>query len=159
MITFAKNSKVMNSWLSILIDRATSQGYKSNVLRPIISIVAVILACSIYYCYVDAFLLALIALAIVAVFAVVFIGVFIYCIIKKPDLLRSERYNLQIKAMEQNISSSGNSVKGEHSDEKNPSTKNNSRFIFFTSGVDSKTKKEESGTNNAETEKKKEESK
>lgn len=61
----------MNSWLGILIDRATSQGYKSNVLRPIISIVAVILACSIYYCYVEALLLAFIALIIVAIFALV----------------------------------------------------------------------------------------
>lgn len=139
--------RVMNSWLSILIDRATSQGYKSNVLRPIISIVAVILACSIYYCYVEALLLAFIALIIVAIFALVFIGVFIYCIIKKPDLLRSERYNLQMKAMEQNISSSGNSVKEKPLSEKQKAfvrgAKSDSGYIFFSSNGNSKTHKEE----------------
>lgn len=135
---------IMNSWLNILIDRATSQGYKSNVLRPITSIVAIILASSIYYCYQGSFALAFLSLCLVIVFAVLFIGTFLYCIIKKPDLLRSERYNLQMKAMEQNISSSGDSSDKKMRKtfyDKRKGTSGDTGFVFYSSA-----KKNEGGS-------------
>lgn len=121
----------MSNWLSILIDRATSQGYKSNILRPIISIVAVIFAASIYYCYQNAFLLALISLGMAVLFVLLFIFTFLYCMVKKPELLRSERYNLQMKAMEQNMSSSGDS--SEKSRSKEFVKKSNTGFVYYIS--------------------------
>lgn len=126
----------MNNWLSILIDKATSQGYKSNILRPIISIVAVIFAASIYYCYQNAFLLAFISLCMAILFAILFIVTFIYCMLKKPDLLRSERYNLQMKAMEQNMSSSGDS--SEKKVYKVIGKKENTGYVFYAGGKENR---------------------
>lgn len=121
----------MGNFLNFLIDRATSQGYKSNVLKPLIGLEIVIFASSVYYCYVDAILLALLAGIMAFLILILFIGAFIYCLCKQPDLLRSERYNLQKQAMEQNISSSGNSMNRSPTVRKRHSNAD-PNFVFFT---------------------------
>ncbi len=92
-----------------MLEHATSQGNRSNVVKPLLGMMVILLVAVVFLYKVDAVLFASIlgGVAILLVFA--FLYSYFYCLFKNPDLLRSEKYNLEKTAMEK-VSFSGDST-------------------------------------------------
>lgn len=98
---------------SFLASHLSSQGSKSNVLKPLMFILVFLLAT---ICFLVKFNLMIFAYVFLGVFVLILIGflfTYFYCLFKDPDLLRSEKYNLEKTAMEKTaiLGSTDNSYK------------------------------------------------
>ena len=90
----------MSRFIKDLLEHATSQGYKSNVMKPLMGLVIIFIlggiAC--HYFNVPYFSIGLFVLATLA--GVCSFIAYFFCLFKNPDLLRSEKYNLEKTAIE-----------------------------------------------------------
>ena len=94
---------------SEMLEHATSQGYRSNVVKPLLGMMIIILAAIIFLYKVEAIIFANILGGIAILLVLAFLFSYFYCLFKNPDLLRSERYNLEKTALEK-IAISGDSM-------------------------------------------------
>jgi len=102
----------MNQMLTSILQQATSQGYRSNVVKPLMGMVIILLCATAVLFYVKFFLFATIIGGLAIAIVVAFLIAYFYCLWKNPDLLRSERYNLEKTAMEK-TSITGDSLNGQ----------------------------------------------
>jgi hypothetical protein len=89
----------MWKWTEIA-ENASSQGYRSNVVKPLSGMVIILLLGSGGLYTVKNFLFANIIGGLAIVLVIAFIISYFFCLLKNPDLLRSEKYNLEKSAIE-----------------------------------------------------------
>ena len=92
-----------------MLEHATSQGYGSNIVKPLLGMMIIMLLATIFLFSVGAFVFANFSGGICLLLVVAFLFSYFYCLFKNPDLLRSERYNLEKTAIEK-VSMSGDSM-------------------------------------------------
>lgn len=101
--------RAMAKYLKDLLEHATSQGYKSNVIKPLSGMMIIFVIGAIASHYFDVpylpFLLALLA----TICGTGMLIAYFFCLFRNPDLLRSERYNLEKTAIEK-VSITGDST-------------------------------------------------
>ncbi|WP_343524384.1 hypothetical protein [Pedobacter sp.] len=97
--------------LTSFLEHATSQGYRSNVVKPLTTMAIILIVATgfLFYFKVDFFGYLIGSLAVLMVIA--FLISYFICLFKNPDLLRSEKYNLEKTAIEK-VSYNGDSVVG-----------------------------------------------
>ncbi|MBB2951953.1 hypothetical protein [Sphingobacterium sp. JUb56] len=94
-----------------ILEHATSQGYRSNVLKPLYGLMVILLLGMCLGLYLKNETIAYICLGFALLIAMCFLVCYFYCLFKNPDLLRSERFNLEKTALEK-ISVTGDSTVG-----------------------------------------------
>lgn len=99
-ISFAKKTKQMSDYFKSLIEHASSQGYKSNTVKPLIGGVIVCFAFSMVAFWIGAYILSYICMSLGGILVICFLFAYFICLYKDPNLLRSERYNLEKTAIE-----------------------------------------------------------
>jgi len=100
----------MPDYLKHILEHATSQGYRSNVLKPLYGLMIILFLAMIVSLWLKMNVVAYICLAFALFIVVAFLVCYFYCLLKNPDLLRSEKFNLEKTAMEK-IAVSGDSIK------------------------------------------------
>jgi len=90
----------MNSAFKSLFESATTQGYRSNVLKPIMWISFVLFALTIACLILEKEIFAFIFVVIGVIFLAMSAYAYFYCLHKNPDLLRSEKFNIEKTALE-----------------------------------------------------------
>lgn len=102
--------------MSVLTGRASQVGEKSNVVSVIIALIGLLLVVMILAVIYKAptWVIASI-LAFAIIFCVFFMVIYTYCLLKDPDLLRSERMVLKKMAIERKLV--GDSSTGERVEE------------------------------------------
>ncbi|WP_039328073.1 hypothetical protein [Myroides sp. A21] len=99
----------MAKYLNDLLEHATSQGYKSNVIKPLVGILIVFLCGLIAASYFNTDKIILYVLVVLTgICGLMVLVAYFYCLINNPDLLRSERYNIEKTAIEK-VSFTGDS--------------------------------------------------
>jgi hypothetical protein len=105
---------VMPGWtvLRTFFEQASSHGYRSTVMKSLAWIITILfcgcltgfsIGAPLWFCIPDSVLLW---------FAIVlYLSAYLYCLIKQPDALRSERYSLSKMAIEHGIV--GDNIQGE----------------------------------------------
>lgn len=99
----------MSKFISGLLEHATSQGYKSNVIKPLVAMVIVFIVGGIASHYFNVPYLPIALFILATVGGVASLVAYFFCLFKNPDLLRSERYNLEKTAIEK-VSITGDSA-------------------------------------------------
>ena len=99
----------MSKYLKDLLEHATTQGYKSNVIKPLsgMMIIFVIGGIASHYFSVPYFPFLLAILGTIC--GVGMLVAYFFCLFRNPDLLRSEKYNLEKTAIEK-VSITGDST-------------------------------------------------
>ena len=90
----------MSEHLKQLFEFATSQGYKSNVLKPIIVGIIISIIGAVAGAYYKSQIITIGCLILAFIFVISFLIAYFFCLCKNPNLLRSERYNLEKTAIE-----------------------------------------------------------
>lgn len=90
----------MYNSISSLIQHATSQGYRSNVVKPLTGMAIVLLIATVVLFYFKVIIFGYIIGSLAVVLILAFLFSYFFCLVKNPDLLRSEKYNLEKTAME-----------------------------------------------------------
>lgn len=98
----------MSEYLKQILEHATSQGYRSNVLKPLLGMEIILLIATIFLFRFGINVLGYILGSIAIVIIICFLFGYFYCLFKDPNLLRSERYNLEKTALEK-VAISGDS--------------------------------------------------
>lgn len=90
----------MSEQLKQILEYATSQGYRSNTVKPLMGamLICFIGAIAAFRC--DASIIAYVLTGLGVVLVIAFLIAYFFCLIKDPNLLRSERYNLEKTAIE-----------------------------------------------------------
>ncbi|WGQ15563.1 hypothetical protein [Sphingobacterium faecium] len=83
-----------------MFESATTQGYRSNVLKPIMWIMFVLFAFTITCLYLKQEVFAYIFIGLGIIFLILSAYAYFYCLHKDPDLLRSEKFNIEKTALE-----------------------------------------------------------
>jgi len=104
-----KKIKIMGDKLSQILEHATTQGYRSNILKPLLGIIIILFLATIAFAYLNKEILYYTTFVMAGIIFIAFIVSFFYCLFKNPDLLRSEKYNLEKTAIEK-VSISGDSL-------------------------------------------------
>jgi hypothetical protein len=104
-----KVKQFMADRLSQLLEHATSQGYKSNIIKPLLGMEIILLFATVALFRFNALLFAYILGSLAIVVVIGFLFSYFYCLFNNPDLLRSERYNLEKTAIEK-VAVTGDSV-------------------------------------------------
>lgn len=95
-----RKSKRMSEHLRQLFEYATSQGYRSNTVKPLMGAMLICFVGSIAAYIYDASVIAYLFAGLGVVMTIAFLVAYFICLIKDPNLLRSERYNLEKTAIE-----------------------------------------------------------
>jgi len=98
----------MTNWNEIL-EHASSQGYRSNIVKPLFGMSIVLFLASALFLFLGSNLLAYVSFGMAGLTFITFLISYFYCLFKNPDLLRSEKYNLEKTAIEK-VSLSGDSL-------------------------------------------------
>ena len=102
----------MASKISEIIEHATSQGYKSNVVKPLAGIIVIMLLSAFMSANYGFELLATVSMGAAIFIIICFLVSYFYCLFTNPDLLRSEKYNLEKTAMEKTAITGDSTTKG-----------------------------------------------
>lgn len=90
----------MAEQLKHILEYATSQGYKANVVKPILGGLVVSILIIVSGLYFHSKMVAVFGIVLASIFAIAFFVAYFFCLIKDPNLLRSERFNLEKAAIE-----------------------------------------------------------
>lgn len=90
----------MAEQLKHILEYATSQGYKANVVKPILGGLVISILIIISGLYFHSNMIAVFGIILSTIFAIAFFVAYFFCLIKDPNLLRSERFNLEKAAIE-----------------------------------------------------------
>lgn len=90
----------MSEHLRQILECATSQGYRSNTVKPLMGVMIICFIGAIAAFYYNAVIIAYILTGLGVIVAISFLIAYFYCLTKDPNLLRSERYNLEKTAIE-----------------------------------------------------------
>ena len=92
--------KEMSEFISSIFKQATAQGFKSNVVKPLMGMFTlfVIATVVLYWLEVPYFSIAMGCLMMIA--GIVFLIAYLYCLFKNPDYLRSEKFVVEKMAIE-----------------------------------------------------------
>lgn len=82
------------------LEYATSQGYKSNVVKPIMVVFIFSIAGSVVSAIYNAQIVMICCIVLAFILVIAFLFAYFYCLFNNSDLLRSERYNLERTAIE-----------------------------------------------------------
>lgn len=91
---------MINDIIKSFLNQANANGSKTNVIKPLLSLIVFFLAALITssnYC--PSWITIVLAIVMFAL-SIFFIFVFWYCLMKQPDLLRSEKFNLDKMVVE-----------------------------------------------------------
>lgn len=83
-----------------LFDSATSQGFKANVLKPLISVIIILLVADFAFLYFGFIAVGITFVVTTLIIIVVMVACYVFCLYTNPDYLRSEKYNLEKTAIE-----------------------------------------------------------
>ncbi len=87
-----------------LLQEASTSGSRSTALKPLTWLVGILVAGVVSLAaYNPTFWLLVVVVALLAVVVVVFLGSYIYFMVKNPDALRSERFTLSKMKIEKNL--------------------------------------------------------
>jgi undecaprenyl pyrophosphate phosphatase UppP len=101
IITFAQKIILnMSEHFKQLLEIATSQGNRTNVVKPILIGFIVTLVGAIAGVYFNSAIITEYCLNLSIVLLAAFLIAYFVCLYKNPDLLRSEKYNLEKTALE-----------------------------------------------------------
>lgn len=100
---------IMTNYINNLLEHATSQGYKSNVMKPLLGINIIFITGGIISHYFGVPYLPIVLIILSTVGGVCLLFAYFFCLLKNPDLLRSEKYNLEKTAIEK-VSITGDST-------------------------------------------------
>ena len=98
--TFAKKIKDMSEHLKQILEYATSQGYRSNVVKPLMGILSFSVIITIGGAYLNCNIVIYFGIGLTMFLVAAFLFAYFFCLFKDPNLLRSERYNLEKTAIE-----------------------------------------------------------
>lgn len=90
----------MAEQLKHILEYATSQGYKANVVKPILGGLIVSILIIVSGLYFHSHIVSVFGIVLASIFAIAFLAAYFICLIKDPNLLRSERFNLEKAAIE-----------------------------------------------------------
>lgn len=90
----------MSEQFKQFLEFATSQGYRSNVIKPLIVCIIISILGSTAGAYYGSQTIILCCLVLAFIFVIAFLVAYFFCLYKDPNLLRSERYNLEKTAIE-----------------------------------------------------------
>ncbi len=90
----------MADFYSLLTSQLSNQGSKSNIVKPLTYVMAMLLAAAIILLELKINLIGYIILVLFILVFIAFLVTYFFCLFKNPDLLRSERYNLEKTAIE-----------------------------------------------------------
>lgn len=90
----------MSETIKDLIENATAQGFKSNVIKPIMGLMIIFFIGAIGSTYFKVEYLPLLFTILLGLCGFLALFSYCYCLIKDPNLLRSEKYNLEKTAIE-----------------------------------------------------------
>lgn len=93
--------KKMSYKFKEIFENATSQGYRSNVVKPLMGLIIITLVFSAIFAFLNKEVLSIISMITSIVIIVVFLIGYIYCLLNNPDLLRSEKFILEKSIIEQ----------------------------------------------------------
>lgn len=82
------------------LEYATSQGYRSNVVKPLIVCLIIAIMGTIVAAIYNITIVVYCCMILAFIFIVAFLVAYFYCLFQNPNLLRSERYNLERTAIE-----------------------------------------------------------
>lgn len=90
----------MNVKLSQILENATSQGYRSNAIKPLSGLIIICITSSFLFAYINVMTLSIVFSIVTILLIVGFVIGYFYCLFNSPDLLRSEKYILEKTAIE-----------------------------------------------------------
>lgn len=99
----------MSEAFKSLFQHAANQGYKANVVKPLIGMAAILLFIGLMLMYIEQDIMGYIIFGSAIVMVIVFVISYFMCLAKDPDLLRSERFVIEKSALEK-VSISGDST-------------------------------------------------
>lgn len=92
--------KMMANFYSLLASQLSNQGSKSNIVKPLTYVMAMLLIAAIISLKLKIDLIGYIVLGLFTLVLIAFLITYFICLFKNPDLLRSEKYNLEKTAIE-----------------------------------------------------------
>ena len=90
----------MSEYLRQILEHASSQGYRSNAIKPLIGGVIICFVLSIIAFYINALIIVYFLIGFGSLFSIGWLFAYFFCLFKDPNLLRSEKYNLEKTAIE-----------------------------------------------------------
>lgn len=102
--------KMMSSSINEIFQRASSQGSRSNIVKPLMGMLAILMVATCVLFHIKAMIFAYITVALCVIVFGCFLFAYFHCLFKDPNLLRSEKYNLEKTALEK-IAVLGDSTK------------------------------------------------
>lgn len=100
IVTFVQKINFMSEHLKQLFEFATSQGNRSNVIKPILIGFVATLVGAVAGVYFKSDIITEHCLNLSIVLLIAFLIAYFLCLFKDPNLLRSEKYNLEKTAIE-----------------------------------------------------------
>ncbi|WP_413534125.1 hypothetical protein [Empedobacter brevis] len=100
----------MSILFKTLVEQVASQGYKSNIIKPLLGMMVIFLLGVIATKYYEIPFIPYIFMVLITICGIGMLFTYFYCLFKNPDLLRSEKYNLEKNAIEK-VSIVGDSEK------------------------------------------------
>lgn len=98
----------MAKYLKDLLEHATTQGYKSNVIKPLSGMMIIFLIGTVVLSYFNVAYFPIVLGVLTTICGIGMLFAYFFCLFKNPDLLRSEKYNLEKTAIEK-VSITGDS--------------------------------------------------
>lgn len=83
-----------------ILENMTSQGYRSNATKPLLGSMVLTAMAGIVAWKCGAVVISYIMIALTIVSSILFFIAYFICLVKDPNLLRSERFNLEKIALE-----------------------------------------------------------
>lgn len=90
----------MQSQIHHILENITSQGYRSNATKPLIAIMVICAIACILTWRIEAFIISFVMAGMTIICCILFFIAYFICLCKDPNLLRSERFNLEKIALE-----------------------------------------------------------
>lgn len=92
---------MINDVIKSFLQQANSNGSRSNALKPLLWLIGIFLPALITSSIYCAAWVSIVLAIVLIVFCVFFVSFYWYCLVKNPDLLRSEKFNLDKMVVEQ----------------------------------------------------------
>ena len=90
----------MSQQMRHILENMTSQGYRSNAIKPLLGSMVLTAMAGIIAWKCGAVIISYVMTVLAVVSSVLFFIAYFICLVKDPNLLRSERFNLEKIALE-----------------------------------------------------------
>ncbi|MBB4036543.1 glucan phosphoethanolaminetransferase (alkaline phosphatase superfamily) [Dysgonomonas hofstadii] len=100
-----KKARYMSDYLRHIFEHASSQGYKSNVVKSLFGLLSILLTATILLFKIGENVFGYILGCLSVLIVLAFLFAYFYCLFKDPNLLRSEKFVLEKTAIEKALMS------------------------------------------------------